>query len=94
MSLYSREHLEELPALLGGRLPRRQVLTATMLDAGEYLYAGGGGPSSCINPTCTSVIPASLVAEDTPKPSWQSGTGVPSDGVRDIPDLSLFAGNG
>jgi hypothetical protein len=28
------------------------------------------------------------------KPSWQSGTGVPSDGVRDIPDVSLFAGNG
>lgn len=28
------------------------------------------------------------------KPSWQSGTGVPSDGVRDIPDVSLFAANG
>jgi subtilase family serine protease len=29
-----------------------------------------------------------------PKPAWQSGTGVPSDNVRDIPDLSLFAANG
>ena len=28
------------------------------------------------------------------KPSWQSGTGVPSDGHRDLPDVSLFASNG
>jgi subtilase family serine protease len=29
-----------------------------------------------------------------PKPSWQSGSGVPTDGVRDLPDVSLFASNG
>jgi trimeric autotransporter adhesin len=29
-----------------------------------------------------------------PKPSWQTGTGVPADGVRDLPDVSLFAANG
>jgi len=29
-----------------------------------------------------------------PKPSWQTGAGVPSDGVRDLPDISLFAGTG
>lgn len=28
------------------------------------------------------------------KPSWQTGTGVPADGVRDLPDVSLFASNG
>jgi len=28
------------------------------------------------------------------KPSWQTGSGVPSDGQRDIPDVSLFAANG
>ena len=29
------------------------------------------------------------------KPSWQTGvTGIPNDGVRDIPDVSLFAANG
>jgi len=29
------------------------------------------------------------------KPSWQTGvTGIPSDGVRDIPDVSFFAANG
>lgn len=29
-----------------------------------------------------------------PKPSWQSGTGVPMDNHRDVPDVSLFASNG
>jgi uncharacterized protein (TIGR03437 family) len=28
---------------------------------------------------------------DFPKPTWQTGAGVPSDGVRDVPDLSLAA---
>ena len=29
-----------------------------------------------------------------PKPSWQNASGVPSDGVRDLPDLSLLAASG
>lgn len=29
-----------------------------------------------------------------PKPSWQSGAGVPQDGHRDLPDVSLFASLG
>ena len=29
-----------------------------------------------------------------PKPSWQSAYGVPTDGARDVPDVSLFAANG
>ncbi len=28
------------------------------------------------------------------KPSWQTGEGVPADGKRDLPDVSLMAGNG
>jgi subtilase family serine protease len=28
------------------------------------------------------------------KPAWQAGTGVPADGQRDLPDVSLFASNG
>ena len=36
-----------------------------------------------------------LVSDGWPKPSWQSGiTGIPSDGVRDLPDVSFFAGDG
>jgi pro-kumamolisin-like protein/Big-like domain-containing protein len=30
----------------------------------------------------------------TAKPSWQTGTGVPVGGMRDLPDVSLFASNG
>jgi subtilase family serine protease len=46
------------------------------------LSASGGGKSSCDDATCSSGFP---------KPSWQSGPGVPSDGVRDVPDLSFSA---
>lgn len=28
------------------------------------------------------------------KPAWQTGPGVPNDGMRDLPDVSMFAGNG
>ena len=28
------------------------------------------------------------------KPAWQTGTGVPNDNTRDLPDISLFASNG
>jgi subtilase family serine protease len=31
------------------------------------------------------------VSTVVPKPSWQTGTGVPADGFRDVPDLSLNA---
>jgi subtilase family serine protease len=49
---------------------------------------GAGGPSGCATGsagTCAGY----------PKPSYQHGVfGNPTDGVRDIPDVSLFAGNG
>ncbi len=51
------------------------------------IVAGSGGASSCATgsgATCAGY----------PKPSWQTGTGVPSDGKRDLPDVSLMAGNG
>ena len=36
-----------------------------------------------------------LVNNGWPKPSWQAGVpGIPSDGVRDIPDVSFFASDG
>ena len=49
---------------------------------------GGGGASSCSNKsdagTCSGYA----------KPEWQTGSGVPGDGARDLPDVSLFAANG
>lgn len=52
------------------------------------IVAGSGGASS--NATSDSQVNPS----GYPKPSWQTGTGVPQDGVRDIPDVSLFASAG
>lgn len=59
------------------------------------LAAGGGGPSGC----ATGVPAANLVVGGTchgyAKPVWQAGVpGIPNDGVRDLPDVSLFAANG
>jgi hypothetical protein len=53
----------------------------------EMIIAGGGGASSA------ALYPGG-VAAGYAKPAWQTGTGVPVDHVRDIPDLSLFAANG
>ncbi|WP_254062403.1 Ig-like domain repeat protein [Acidobacterium sp. S8] len=66
-------------------------------DASEQQYfistvGGGGGRSKCIdsdgddNATCSN---------GNPKPEWQTGVpGIPADGVRDLPDISLMSGNG
>jgi len=56
----------------------------------EDLIASSGGPSSCISSNGTDV--ASCTG-GWPKPSWQVAPGVPPDAVRDVPDVSLFAGN-
>jgi len=59
---------------------------------GIDLVAGGGGPSTCGVWSTTGT--SATCASGYPKPAWQSGIGVPNDGVRDIPDVSLFASSG
>lgn len=59
---------------------------------------GGGGASNCtVNSTTDSTTtpdPTSCSGGYS-KPSWQAGVaGIPSDGKRDIPDVSFFSGNG
>jgi len=59
--------------------------------------AGSGGPSACAtgSPSVTEVVGGTC--QGWPKPSWQSALsnfGNPNDGVRDTPDVSLFAANG
>jgi hypothetical protein len=56
----------------------------------EDTIATSGGPSSCISSNGTDV---STCTGGWPKPAWQTGPGVPADGVRDVPDVSLFASN-
>jgi subtilase family serine protease len=66
----------------------------------------GSNVSSCVSSTTstgatinpdTNAAQASipLVNDGWPKPIWQTGvSGIPSDGVRDIPDVSFFASDG
>jgi subtilase family serine protease len=66
--------------------------TSDLLTTGS----GSGGPSNCATGSATtSGAPASGgTCAGYAKPSWQSVLGNPSDGVRDIPDVSLMAANG
>jgi hypothetical protein len=55
---------------------------------GLDLVGGSGGQSNCATNNgvdCTGGYA---------KPTWQSAPGVPADGVRDLPDVSLFAADG
>jgi subtilase family serine protease len=57
--------------------------------------AASGGPSGCAvgAPSISGVVSGSC--QGYAKPTWQSGIlGNPSDGLRDLPDVSLFASNG
>ena len=59
------------------------------------ITAGSGGPSACAtgSPAIPGVVGGSC--QGYAKPSWQAGVfGNPGDGVRDTPDVSLFAANG
>jgi subtilase family serine protease len=55
---------------------------------------GSGGPSGCAtgSPSVSGVVSGTCAG--WAKPSYQKLVGNPSDGVRDIPDVSLFAANG
>ena len=52
---------------------------------------GSGGKSSC---TVGDGQDVTSCSGGYAKPAWQTGTGVPADGKRDIPDVSLFASGG
>jgi hypothetical protein len=58
--------------------------------------AGATSTGATTNPnTTTAQGSLTLVNNGWPKPSWQAGvTGIPSDGVRDLPDVSFFASDG
>lgn len=56
--------------------------------------AGSGGPSNCFSGVPATFGVSNGTCAGYAKPSWQTGVaGIPSDGVRDIPDVSMFASN-
>ncbi|HKV62229.1 MAG TPA: protease pro-enzyme activation domain-containing protein [Candidatus Acidoferrum sp.] len=60
----------------------------------QTTVAGGGGPSGCATGTPSVKGVVSGTCKGWAKPSWQSVLGNPHDGVRDTPDVSLFAADG
>jgi subtilase family serine protease len=62
----------------------------------DYLTtaSGSGGPSGCATGAASTAGEVSGSCKGYAKPSWQSVLGNPPDGVRDLPDVSLFAANG
>jgi subtilase family serine protease len=61
----------------------------------DYAVAGSGGPSTCFTGTPSIPGVVSGTCKGNPKPPYQYLVpGMPKDGLRDQPDISLFAGNG
>jgi subtilase family serine protease len=59
------------------------------------VVAGSGGPSNCASGAPASLGVSNGTCQGFPKPSWQAGlAGIANDGVRDIPDVSMFASDG
>ena len=60
-------------------------------SASVVTVGGSGGASNC---TTSDGANFSTCSAHYGKPSWQTGAGVPADGARDLPDVSLFAASG
>lgn len=66
-------------------------------DGASFVALGGGegGPSGCYSGTSFQADIVGGSCKGYPKPAFQKGfLGVPNDGVRDVPDVSLFASDG
>ncbi|HEU5339928.1 MAG TPA: Ig-like domain repeat protein [Edaphobacter sp.] len=70
-----------------------QVCNSTLAKSDGFVsvVGGGGGVSDC---TRSDGRTASSCSGGYPKPAWQAGKSVPQDGLRDVPDVSLFASSG
>ena len=57
------------------------------------VIAGGGGPSACSSGIAGPGDVVGNTCQGYAKPGWQGIVGNPADGVRDLPDVSLFGSN-
>ena len=82
--------------------PWNRAFGLNLYDGGVYdpgangatIVGGSGGASSCTSGVGASDGSFASCTGGYNKPAWQSGKGVPADGARDIPDVSLFAADG
>ena len=89
--VHSREHVERhlrgVRVATGCNAPPTPTISVT-----ASIWSPAAADPAVAQPTGT--YPNFTCSGGYSKPSWQSGPGVPNDSARDIPDLSLFAGNG
>ena len=85
-------HEGETPSALCND-PRVTAKSGT-LHALANSAGGSGGPSGCATGTPASADVVGGTCAGYAKPSWQAVVGNPADGVRDLPDVALFASNG
>ena len=82
----------EIFPFTGTTTPEQTCNNFQVQQEGFLGVAGGsGGMSNCTS--STGQVQSSCTG-GYPKPSWQVAPGVPADGKRDVPDVSLFASNG
>ena len=67
---------------------------AQLLSQAPFLLFPEGGSGGVSNCTVSSGQIQSSCSGAYTKPAWQVAPGVPADGKRDLPDISLFASNG
>ena len=72
---------------------RKMANNVSQPAAKGNIFAGSGGASRCSTNTTTSAAMGTCTSGYN-KPGWQQATGVPADGARDLPDVSLMAGTG
>lgn len=77
-----------------GYIPESTWNDSTTVD--NTISANIASTNSCATGSSkTNIIAGSGGASSVySKPAWQTGAGVPADGARDLPDVSLMAGNG
>ncbi len=65
--------------------------TAGLVSALSYIPEGAWNEPGTIGAYYTVAAGGGGASIYVPKPSWQTGTGVPADGARDVPDISFPA---
>ena len=107
LATYWNTTVSQLPAVsLKGVVPEQawndsqyglNIINIYTCCGSSSIQAGGGGASNaavCSSGQYDGSGNCTVPLVGYPKPAWQAGTGVPTDGVRDLPDVSLFGGDG
>ena len=87
--------LLDLVDTVGGGGGASGCVVSTSTANTDTCTAGATSTGATQIPSGTTIPSINLTNDGWQKPSWQTGvTGIPTDGARDIPDVSFFASDG